>query len=228
MGLFDFLKKKKKETVFPRYLYTEAELDEYEKYIEESFGHYDLVMHELYSPDIHLDVIVIDPDDESPYFRLITMGAGAYKMNVPEEVKGQKLEYAEYMIYLPADWNINSSDEKDYWPIRYLKNAARIPVVYDSWMAYGHTVAGEGEKCFAENTGFNSVMLVMALDNNDQQATVRLSSGKHINFYQLIPLYPEELEIKKAQGADSIVDLLAEQKGFPVVDINRKNTALKQ
>ena len=59
----------------------------------------------------------------------------------------------------------------------------------------------------------------------DEPMSVRLSSGKLINFYQLIPIYPEELQIKQEQGADALLDLLAEDDGFPVVDINRRNTA---
>lgn len=37
-------------------------------------------------------------------------------MNVPEKLAGQGLERAEYVICLPPDWNLNSPDEKDYWP----------------------------------------------------------------------------------------------------------------
>ena len=57
-GLIDKLKKKKTDHM---YLYTDKELDEYEKYIEETFGNYQEVFHEIVSTDIHLDILLSLP-----------------------------------------------------------------------------------------------------------------------------------------------------------------------
>ena len=72
------------------------------------FGNYKNVFHEIASPDIHLDVCIVEPTEEDPYYKLVTMGAGAYKMAIPEKWQKYQLDYAEYVIYLPKDWNINS------------------------------------------------------------------------------------------------------------------------
>ena len=112
MGLFDRFKKKKVavENAEDMYLYTEQEIGEYECYIQENFGEYKEVLHEIISPDIHLDIILVPPTDEDPYYKLVTMGMGAYTMNVPEELKDKDLEYAEMVLYLPKSWNIKSTD----------------------------------------------------------------------------------------------------------------------
>ena len=228
MGILSIFKKNKStdKNNRPLYLYSEEELDEYEAYIEKSLGSYSQVLHEIASPDIHLDVIPIPATDDAPFLKLVTMGAGAYKMDIPETLKDYEIEYAEYVIYLPKDWNLSSPDEKDYWPVRALKDAGRLPVAANTWLGYGHTIqANEEGTPYAENTGFNCTMLVTAVDLNGEPMSVRLSSGKLINFYQLIPIYPEELLIKQEQGADALLDLLAEDDGFPVVDINRRNVA---
>ena len=52
-------------------------MEQYESYIEEQFGPYTEVFHELVSPDIHLDIIIVPPTDKNPYYKLITMGMGA-------------------------------------------------------------------------------------------------------------------------------------------------------
>lgn len=70
-----------------RYLYTECELNQFEEYIKNVYGEYDQVIHEIISPDIHLDIIVVPPTKDSNYYKLITMGMGAYKMNVPKKLK---------------------------------------------------------------------------------------------------------------------------------------------
>lgn len=115
MGLFDRFKKKESITD-SMYLYSEEMLDQYDRYIIEQFGEYQEVFHEIVSLDIHLDVIIIPPTEDSNYYKLITMDMGAYKMNVPDQFRQYELERAELVIYLPPTWNIKSDKEEDYWP----------------------------------------------------------------------------------------------------------------
>ena len=60
MGLFNLFKKKQRKC----YYYSEAEQLEYESFIETTFGSYKEVLHEIVSPDIHLDIIPVPPTDE--------------------------------------------------------------------------------------------------------------------------------------------------------------------
>ncbi|MCR4651247.1 MAG: suppressor of fused domain protein [Lachnospiraceae bacterium] len=215
---------KKAMSKSPMYLYGEDEQEEVEKYICDAFGEFASVFHELVSPDIHLDVCLIPPSDEEPYYKLVTLGAGAYKMNVPDELLDDKLEYAEYVIYLPENWNIKSNNETDFWPIRVLKGIARLPIYCDTWLGYGHTTQDDEEgTAYASNTQFNSVVLDFA-SNKRGDIRLKLSSGKVINFYEVIPLYPEELQYKLDNDADILFDRFKE-KGikYKVVDIDRKN-----
>ena len=147
MGLFDLFKMKKK-----MHIYSEEAMDQYESYIEEQFGPYTEVFHELVSPDIHLDIIMVPPTDKNPYYKLITMGMGAYKMKVPHELKQYELERAELVLYLPPTWNIKSSKEEDYWPIRQLKVLGRLPIQCDTWLGFGHTVSSDQENNPYANT----------------------------------------------------------------------------
>ncbi|MBR4163804.1 MAG: suppressor of fused domain protein [Solobacterium sp.] len=231
MGLFDKFKKKEKNKEsnqqIPQYLYTDSEIEELDGFICEAFGEYKNVFHEIASPDIHLDVCIVEPTEEDPYYKLVTMGAGAYKMNIPEKWKKYELDYAEYVIYLPKEWNLDSGEETDYWPIRTLKDVARLPIWYDTWLCYGHTTQSDEEgSTYATNTGFNSVVLKFA-ENKKGDIRLIMSSGKVINFYEIIPLYPEELQFKMENNADDLFKKL-EEKGiqYRVLDINRNN-ALK-
>ncbi len=224
MGLFDKFKKKETANELPMFLYTEKELDEYEAFIAKNFGSYEKVLHEIVSPDIHLDIIMVPPTDDNHFYKMITMGMGAFKMNVPGELAEYELEYAELVLYLPADWNLNSADEKDYWPIRYMKVLGRLPIESNSWLGFGHTVHGDGDGTpFAENTKFNTMLLLNACNLNYEKLNLRLSSGKKINFYQMFPLYQEELDIKLATSLDDLLNLFDDQDLFPLLNINRKN-----
>lgn len=225
MGLFDKLKEKMgKPSTDDMYLYSEKELDEYESFIQENFGAFDEVLHEIVSPDIHLDIIMVPPTPEDDYYKLITMGMGAYSMNVPENLKEQELEHAELVLYLPKDWNLKSADEKDYWPVRYLKILGRLPLECNTWLGYGHTVHGdEKHEPFAENTKLNTILLVNACNLLYENLDLRLSSGKKINFYQMFPLYQEELEYKMEHSLGELLDLFSDEDILPVLNINRKN-----
>lgn len=221
MGLIDKLKKKKTDHM---YLYTDKELDLYEKYIEETFGHFHEVFHEIVSTDIHLDIIIVPPTDKRPYYKLITMGMGAYRMNVPDKWREYELERAELVLYLPSTWNINSSQEEDYWPIRQLKILACLPIECHTWLGYGHTISSDEENTpYANNTQFCSMMLVDALDNQGENLDLRMKSKGKINFYQLFPLYKEELEYKQKKNAESLLNLFDDEDLMPIVNIHRRN-----
>ncbi|HIT22722.1 MAG TPA: suppressor of fused domain protein [Candidatus Scybalousia intestinigallinarum] len=216
-----FHRKAKEPSTF---LYDEEELNQYEQYIMEQFGEYQQVFHEVVSPDIHLDIIIVPPTEKNNYYQLITMGMGAYPMNVPEELKNKNLERAELVLYLPPTWNISSAKEEDYWPIRQLKTIARLPIYNHTWLGYGHTISSDEENsCYASNTKFCSMMLVTALNRDNQPLDLKMDHLGKINFYQLFPLYPEELEYKMAHGADSLLDLFDEEALLGVVDCDRKN-----
>ena len=118
-------------------LYTQEEIDALEMHIDTYFGSYDRVFHELVSPDIHVDICIIPPSEERPYYTLVTQGMGAHCMNVPQELADYKLERAELMIALPPDWLVGNEEEKWYWPIRSLKAAARMVIEQNTWLGWG-------------------------------------------------------------------------------------------
>ena len=225
MGLFDKFKKKDDAKGFmPMYLYDDKDLEEVDAYISKAFGNFDNVFHEIFSPDIHLDVCFVPATDEEPFYKLVTMGAGAYEMNIPDRWKDYNLERAEYVIYVPKDWNLQSQDMNDYWPIKVLKNVARLPILCDTWLSFGHTTQADEEGTpYASNAKFNSVVLDFC-ENHQGEVQLETSSGKIINFYQVIPLYPEELKFKMENDAETLINKF-DEKGidYKVVDINRKS-----
>lgn len=206
------------------YWYTEKEREEYENGIRESFGEYTEVIHEIFSPDIHLDIIVVPPTEDNDYYTLITMGVGAYKMKVPKELERYDYGRMELVICLPSTWDIKSKKEKDYWPIRQLKAAARLPIQCDTWLGYGHTISSDQHNSpYAENTNFCTMMLLNALNKDWETFDFSLESKGKINFYQLFPLYKEELLFKENNDEDTLLDLFDDDDVTPIINIDRKN-----
>lgn len=192
-------------------VYTDEELEAVEEHIEKCFGPVETVLHELVSPDIHVDIYVVAPSEDRNYYTLLTMGMGAHRMNVPKELAEYKLERAELAVALPADWKLNQEsiqDERWYWPIRLLKALARLPIVNDTWLAWGHTM--DNTRPFAENTELCAFILAGAQSPVEGCQVCTLPDGDEINFYQVLPLYRNELEYKLQHDADALLDRMAD------------------
>ncbi|MDY6037601.1 MAG: suppressor of fused domain protein [Eubacterium sp.] len=201
-------------------VYEEDEIDMLEEYICKQYGEFENVFHEIFSPDIHVDIAIVPPNENQDYYTLITMGMGAHKMNVPEELSEYNLDRAELVTYLPKDWKLDSDEEIWYWPLRWLKILSRLPIEQDTWLGFGHTVPS-GEPV-AEDVSYNCFMLI------DDASTV-VGTDKTINFYTMLPLYEEEMHYKIDNGAEALLSLF-EQKEIPyppVIDKQRKNVCSK-
>ena len=145
-------------------------------------------------------------------------------MNIPKELKDYELSRAELILYLPPTWDINSNKEEDYWPIRYLKTLARLPLQSNSWLGTGHTISSDKKNSpFASNTKFCSILLLNATNLKDEELELTLKTRKTINFYQLFPLYLEEMQYKFDFGTTKLLGLFSEKDLFPIVNIERKN-----
>ena len=209
------------ETGVPE-VYTEEEMEAVEGHIDQYFGNVENVFHELVSPDIHVDICVVPPSEERDYYTLVTMGMGAHRMNVPEELVEYKLERAELAIALPADWKLDQEsmkDEKWYWPIRLLKSLARLPIASDTWLGFGHTM--DNKENFAENTKLCAAILTGPQSTEEGGEVCTLPGGEEVNFYQVIPLYEDELDYKLEHDVDA---LLNKMRGISfVVNPTRQN-----
>ena len=193
-------------------VYSEDEMSAIEHHIKNTFGEFENVFHELGSPDIHVDICLVPPSGERGYYTLVTMGMGAHRMNVPEELAEYKLERAELVIALPPDWKLDGESMKEerwYWPISLLKVLARLPIASDSWLGFGHTM--DKESPFAEDTELCAAILTgpQGMGVGDGGEVCTLPSGEEVNFYQVIPLYRDEMEYKLEHDADALLEKMA-------------------
>lgn len=193
-------------------VYSEDEMSAIEQHIQSTFDAFDQVLHELDSPDIHVDICVVPPSERRNYYTLVTMGMGAHRMNVPKELAEYKLERAELAIALPPDWKLDKDsmqEQRWYWPVGLLKVLARLPISNDTWLGFGHTM--EKQSPFAEDTELCAAILTgpqdMDLDTCGEVCI--LPGGEEVNFYQVLPLYREEMEYKLEHDADALLERLA-------------------
>ena len=183
----------KKKFEFPS---GESSMEEISQHIEKHIGPIHKVFHELVSDQVHIDIHWVKATKDRPFHVLVTSGMSDKPMNKPKGVTG--FDYAELTICLPEDWKLSEEDfkeENNYWPLRWLKMLARLPHEYNSWLSYGHTVPnGNPAEPFANNTQLNTMMLLPSIVFDEEFQTLRLAN-KTIDFFALIPLYTEEMNL---------------------------------
>jgi Suppressor of fused protein (SUFU) len=120
-----------------------------EPHIEKYIGTAATVFHELVSHHVHLDVHFVPPGPARLYHTLVTAGMSDLPMNPPQGA--EEFRFAELMLCLPADWDLNQiqlpaaggeafPSEESYWPVRSLKQFARFPHEFKTWLWLNHTI----------------------------------------------------------------------------------------
>lgn len=192
-------------------VYTDEQLAALEKYIEENYGEIEHFFQEKTSENVRLNFYVIAPSRKRRFYTLITGGMGAWKMNVPEEFRERGLERAEFVINLPPYWNFEENDIEYSWPIHLLDRLSHLPISENAWLGFGHTVDYGGG--FSKNTELSSVLVVRSTDGDDPRIC-KLSDDMSINFYQLVTLYPTELDFKIKHGTGALLDHFPDFQDF--------------
>lgn len=194
--------------------YTENERIEIIKFIEKNFGKVEEV-YEIGYDNYYLDVAQINPTKEKPYYTIITLGMGEYKMY--NQNNENFSSFAELMISLPPDWNF---DDKNYtWAIDELIQLTYIPFTYFFAYEWGHLE--NNFEPFSSNTKLSAVTLLYPEMKKENSGLLKLEN-RNLQFYQIVPLYDEEYTFALKNGMKNLLLLDVEKKIGFVIDMNRE------
>lgn len=207
--------------------------DEIGVHITHYVGNITSVYHELVSTYVHVDVYWVEPTPERPFHTLVTSGMSDLPMHTPDAAKDRA--HIELCLSLPSSWPVdqalnhtdedqNTGDGQPYWPIWWLKFLARFPHQYQTWLGQGHTIP-DGNQPFIDYTRFCSFVLLppVLFDDGFQQLKLPHYS---IYFYNLVPIYPEELQLKLDKGVNALIDRFNEYHISDVWAVDRVNVGL--
>ena len=175
------------------------------------------VLHEIVSTGLHLGVFVWEPTEERPLWTLVTLGMSEREMTTPPGAEDWAL--AELVMTLPADWPMPDGpgsstevwkDPRNDWPILLLKEAGHLPHMYQTWIAYGHTLAaGPDATDRDEGSDFNGTLVAYAMSMPPEAAALEYE-GRRIFFWGLYPLYEAEMDFNLQAGADALFEAFEE------------------
>jgi Suppressor of fused protein (SUFU) len=202
------------------------------EHIEKHIGTINMVFHEIVSQDVHVDIYHVAPTSNRDYHTLITSGMSEKAMRTPEGA--EEFRYAELMLGLPASW-IGEIDchkpttetfpsEEKYWPVRWLTLLARFPHQYETYLSWGHTIPNnDPPEAFAANTEMCCVLLVSPSLLPEEAHTIAIGRKKEVHLWAVVPIYPEELELKLTEGAERLEELFRQYGVTELLDPRRVN-----
>ena len=200
---------------------------EIEKHINHYLGKVDDVFHEVVSDQLHIDILHIKPNEKRNCHTFVTCGMSDYAMYSPIDPHTE--QYCELMISLPADWQLDPDfDHENNWPIKVLKQVARMPYEQDSWVGYGHTIQnGNPEVPYPGNLRLSNMLVAypISVPQTDKFIKLDLENNKSIQFYCLIPITSDEADLVKKKGIDSLLNYFDRYKLNDIV-LNRRNSFL--
>ncbi|MEZ5300794.1 MAG: suppressor of fused domain protein [Verrucomicrobiales bacterium] len=197
-------------------------------HIERHLGKVDGVFHEIVSDRVHIDVHIVAPSDERPFYSLVTSGMSDLPMAAPEGA--EDMRFAELCVFLPPEWPLSQGDfdsESNYWPIRWLKQLARFPHLAQTWLSCGHTVPNGNPPAPIADTGFTGMMLISPMTAPPEFLELQ-ADGKTIHFFSLMPLFPEEMDFKLKKGAEALLLRMHKKDVWDVIDTGRPNVGRKR
>ena len=181
--------------------------------------------------DSPIDLLWLRPGANRPYHTLITLGLSDRPMDIPDDVANKNAaERAELMIMLPPEWNIspdNLKSEQGYWPIAWLTMLADFARAPGNWLGTGYVFPNGEPMSEIADTPFSGILVLPPFVSHAHEACVFHSrDGTRLNLYALIPLYPGEIELKTAQGLDTLLERFDESGiNSEVVNIHRKDSS---
>ncbi len=210
--------------------------DEHAEYISDHLDKYYSeseikVFHEIMTFDFKVHIYFINSKKHS-FNILLTSGMSSLEMNVEEGAKNKEdLRFAELMLLIPKDiefQQVYTGKNINDWIISMLKQTAKFPHQYDTWIGIGHTIQATADlQTYSAETDFVGGIILPSV-TFDEKFTQIKKNGKIINIYSLFPLYKNELEYKIGNGYNAFLDLLIKANSKEVLDNKRKNIIPKK
>jgi Suppressor of fused protein (SUFU) len=192
------------------------------EHLARAFGdHGGMVFDEIVSPLVHIDVYSVPACRERDWTLLVTSGMAERPMTAPDGMEAYRL--GELLLALPPEWPLDEDsleEERWYWPIRLLKQLARLPHENDTFLWHGHTVAND-PPCAYDGTEFYGSLLAGSRLTPEEFDELTLPDGCTVYFHAVYPLHREELAFKLELGCDALLDRFVEHGVTEKVDVLR-------
>lgn len=172
--------------------YDREEQARIESHIENSLGPIETWDLEREADILRLDAALIPPTEDLPFWKAVTMGAGARATEAGTAIDHIR---TELVMALPPGW-----DPKDRWPVRILRDAVRKFLVVDGFAGVNSVYRGFS----AVATGFAGAVVTNSFPGLPGLGPAAMPTGPDVRFFWLVPLLKPELDYLLQRGVRNL------------------------
>lgn len=192
---------------------------EFINFITKEYGKIETTIQEIIpNENITINVHVVLPNEKNNFTTFITHGMSDRPMDINNY--NPDLDFAELVVKIPSSWEItqeNFKSDKYFWILKWLKFLAYMPHEYDGFIDSNLIIPnGEPPINFNLYTSLSCFLTISPKDEN-KRAFVN-SSGKKINFYNIIPISWKEREIAQNNSVEYLIEQLKELEKLKDID----------
>jgi hypothetical protein len=134
--------------------------------------------------------------------------------------------WAELCAQLPQDWPLDPAQWQDNiefgWPMRELQRVVRFVRDSNVWVGFGHSIPnGNPAQPLSPTTKQCCSFLLPPLEMPEQFTRHRLEDEEILNFWAIVPIYPDELAMKINQKAPTLIERMGIRKVSDIIDPTR-------
>lgn len=196
------------------------------EHVEEHLGPVTAMMH-FGAEAVSVDILWVAPSAERHFHTLVTCGMAERPMDPPGEAADCR--HAELVICLPPRWPLvlnGAIPQGGRWPLQLIGGTALYPHRSRNWVWYGHTITAPPEEGpFAPDTLLASAVLDTPRQLPVDFQVLETDPERTIAFFNVIPIYREELRLAMWQGSVALLERLDQAGLADVVDPGRRNVA---
>ncbi len=170
------------------------------------------------------------PTEQRPMFTFVTVGMSDLPMTLPTgAAQNGVAPFAELVVCLPPGWPVPSTpeviapwdDPNAYFPIRWLKQLARLPHEYQTWLGFGHTVPnGDPAEPLSSETSLCGWVLLPPVTLPKSFRRLDLNAGP-LDFFGIVALHADEMAEKMQHGVNVLFDGFDRHGVTELLDISR-------
>jgi hypothetical protein len=162
--------------------------------------------------DAAFKIAVIKPDGKRKFWTLVTIGLGAWEMNIPIKFDGAD-KRMELAMYVQPRWNCfpDVFNTPDGWPLDIFIELSRKYSEKNGKLIRGQLFEflGEGtDRYFFRGTNYCGAMLIPCLLSDNGADSCVLPNNERVGFSTVFPLYQEECEMYKATSLEYMYEKL--------------------
>ena len=176
-------------------------------------------LHEIYSPDLHIDLIHYAPAVGRDFHYLLTSGMSDRPMTNGGGVIANPL--MELILALPPGWDVSAEGFKKpatFQPVKLLKQLARYPHENETFFDKYHTVSIGDQSLLMP---MQAIMLMPPVLVPEFREPLSLPSGEHIRFMAIYLLHQDEVDLKIQGAIDRLFEKFHEKEVTEIYDLTR-------